>query len=200
MFNAVQQPSATSEEGSYIIKQNEVLQTECKQLRSELTALQKQSTTELNDRQKQCDEFEDDLDKADASLRYLRNLQRTLATLHLESKAIADGYKACCQSTEKHYTAQLRQTNYFVCLAMASYALTFTTSVGCDVSSSALVFATTGAGLYGAYRQLFKDDAQKAKAFQACSHSKKSDLVLKTKQYDDAVRGLPGIEELIDNV
>ena len=92
----------------------------------------------------------EELDKADASMRYLRNLQRTLATLHVDCKRIADGYKACDHDTEQHYKAQAKRYKAVTGMALGSYALTFTTALLADLTSSMVVCTTTGAGMYGA--------------------------------------------------
>lgn len=191
--------SQPSEESSYIIKQNESLHAECRKMREEIVEMQKAHTAAMQGVQLQHDALEEELDKADASMRYLRNLQRTLATLHVDCKRIADGYKACDHDTEQHYKAQAKRYKAVAGMALGSYALTFTTALLVDLTSSMAVCATTGAGMYGAYVWLTSNKTGTAGTCQEKSKARRKELSQKTKEYEDAVRGLPGIEELIDS-
>lgn len=203
MFNSTQQSSTApnSDEKNYIIQQNKLLQGDCKQLRDELMAQQKKSTEEINELQRQSDEFEADLDKAETSLRYLRNLQQTLASLHLESDEIAKDYRKFTGEIEKFYTSQIQKTNYFMYMVMASYVMTVMMALGQSPYSNCVFCSvlTIGVILYGGYWHFFKDNSRKVKDFHIYNKNKKNSLSQKTREYNDTVKTLPGIEELIDN-
>ena len=195
--------SASTAEASYIVKQNEIMHAECKTLREELLTAEKKHTEqllkaekkhadELRELQTLHDALEDDMDKSDASLRYLRNLQKTLAALHVESKEIADGYKSCDKQTR---TVSANQTLFARLLGVA-YVLGVGTAMFMDSTSAALVCGTSCFGLFGAYRFLF--DGHKVDT-QRCAQKRK-ELAGKEAEHAKAVAALPGIEELIDNV
>jgi hypothetical protein len=217
MFTA--QPTASgaalTAEASYIIKQNDSLQTECKEMRLQLQAAEKLHGEEMRALTQQHSDCEDELDKTEASLRYLRNLQRTLASLHQDSKCIADGYRACdkaSESAEKAQATACRNLRALTAMLGSAYALTFATALLVDVSSAVAVFGTTTIGIVGASKYLLNINilphtrgkavkpASTASAAGQCVEGRRKELARKEKEYDEVVRGLPGIEELIDNI
>jgi len=198
MYQTTPTPAST-ESTTYIIKQNETLQSECRELRTKWQTDVRAHSGAIAILKQELADLEAESDRTDASLRYLRNLQRTLASLHHDSAKIAEGYRA--MSAASHKTAeQLREAYLGMRLVFAMICAAHAVVVTMVLLSSSItdvllivITTTSGFALVGRGRV----SAQ----FKATARSEASaTLLTKVREYEAAVAGLPGIEELIDNV
>lgn len=199
-------PPATSET-SYIIKQNESLHIENRELRNKVHDAQDVHGKELRALQAKHDTLENENDALDESMRYLRNLQKTLVALHVEAKELADGYRDCDVSTEVARLRHKKTTEQYkigCVMILVAYALTYATALCATLTSSVMMFATTTIGVVSAWEYLVMrpERATTSDLTRVLTESEVTNrrvaLIEKTKEYQNAVDGLPGIEELIE--
>ena len=98
-------PPPRTAEAAYIIKQNGELQEENRALRAELAKERARASEELRELRAEKDALEGEGDRMETSVRYLRNLQKTLSELHRDGKHLSDGYKWCSAAAERAVVA-----------------------------------------------------------------------------------------------
>jgi hypothetical protein len=195
--------SQPSSETTYILQQNKELHAECASLRKELQTQRQTLDEELRELKQERDELETDSDKTDQSLRYLRNLQQTLATLHVDCKHISDGYKAChtdAIKAVKHFRRVCDRMRATCAMVSTAYAMTMATSLVCDMSTTMMVCVTTTAGIAGVCTYVLDVDHTVPELNPKLLEGKSKALKTKEVEYTAVVNGLPGISELIDNI
>jgi len=205
MFTPTTNMPPPSTETTYIINQNEKLQSDCNELREKISTMQTSYQSEIRELQTEKETFEEDLDKTDSSLRYLRNLQKTLSTLHQDSKLITDEYKQLYKNGLKAHKQtyngfyNIRMTCYMI---LCSYILTLFTVLFSNTFSHVIIVCTTSSiSVVGVCKYILNFNYKSLKCTEPISFEKScASLVRKELEYKRGVDGLPGIIDLIDNI
>ena len=204
MFQSTSTTPPTTET-TYIINQNEKLQKDCNELREQISKMQVSYKSDLEDIRTEKDTFEDELDKSESSLRYLRNLQKTLSSLHQESKIITDEYKQIYKTELKAHKQtynsfySMRMTFYMILCSYIVTLLTFLFSSMFD--NVVIVCTTTSFGMVGVCKFILKcNNLFSLNNTEPKSEKLSPSLIQKEFEYKKGVDGLPGITDLIDNI
>ena len=201
MFSANQVSQSREDEKTYIVQMNGELLAETKALRAQLQETERKMAEQKALDANEIEKLTSEAEQSETSLRYLRNLQHTLASLHEDTRKMADGYKQCDKKSllalqkEKH----AGNTQHILgMLLLGVYCITVVCALFASSTTVIWIVTTSGLALVCADYVLHKT-APKAysSASTDCTALRKR-LETDEKAYSKAVDGIPGIHELID--
>ncbi len=194
----ITEKNAKSNSEIYIIIQNDKLQAESRMLHKKLVVAEQER-----------DQFESEADKSDSSLRYLRNLNKNLVELKIDSSKVCKQYRGLQTNTDT-MNGKLKSFNtnlfYIYVMTMMTFSLTVVSSFfGFGFGFFMFLLSTSGVVSvckfflkvdHSTYGKLMKEFA----LLKANSKAKLSDITLLEKEIKRTEESLPGIAEFIDNV
>lgn len=190
--------STNSKSDTYIIIQNDKLHAEVVELRAELTG----TKTQL-------DEMENDADRSDKSVRYLKGLQKNLVVIEEDTKKVCNEYKFlhdASKAMNDKFANHMTSMEYVVGMAIFTLGTTFVSSFLGYVFAF-FTFVTLSGTFYGVTKLFLKFDRREYRKFLTQFNDYKNALkgkllhistmekdIMKTKE------SLPTLLDHIDNV
>lgn len=190
--------STNSKSDTYIIIQNDKLHAEVVELRTELVGTKAQ-----------LDEMENDADRSDQSVRYLKGLQKNLVVIEEDTQKVCNQYKFlhnASKAMNDKFAKYMTNMEYVVGMAIFTLGTTFVSSFLGYVFAF-FTFVTLSSTFYGVTKLFLKFDRREYKKFLTQFNDYKSALkskllhistmekdIMKTKE------SLPTLLDHIDNV
>jgi len=190
--------STNSKSDTYIIIQNDKLHAEVVELRTELVGTKAQ-----------LDEMENDADRSDQSVRYLKGLQKNLVVIEEDTQKVCNQYKFlhnASKAMNDKFAKHMTNMEYVVGMAIFTLGTTFVSSFLGYVFAF-FTFVTLSSTFYGVTKLFLKFDRREYKKFLTQFNDYKSALkskllnistmekdIMKTKE------SLPTLLDHIDNV
>ena len=190
--------STNSKSDTYIIIQNDKLHAEVVELRAKLVG----TKTQL-------DEMENDADRSDQSVRYLKGLQKNLVVIEEDTKKVCNQYKFLHDASKDmndKFAKHMTNMEYVVGMAIFTLGTTFVSSFLGYVFAF-FTFVTLSGTFYGVTKLFLKFDRREYRKFLTQFNDYKNALkgklihistmekdIMKTKE------SLPTLLDHIDNV